>query len=401
MPFPSDIPSSRLALDRRRAEFAHPETERRFVEHALPERNRQLRASLLFAAVFYVLFGATDIAELGATGIAWELVALRLVVAIVALGGRAAVARRPESARVSYAAACSLLVVALAVFMVLCWYQPGALAWNTMSQALIVMAAYIYFPNRFVYSVAIGIVSSIVFGLLLMLQGQLGPDDMLTLALLLVLTNALGYIASSRIHIAQRRQFRAAVLLQQIADRDPLTDCYNRRVLQKGMLDAELNRARRYNSALSVILCDIDHFKRVNDTHGHATGDQVLADFATILLGTTREKVDRVIRYGGEEFLVVLPQTDAAGAHAMAHRIRLAFSNTASPTAEGGIVHSTASFGIATILAQDSEQAISSEALIAAADEQLYAVKKDGRNGVRGVVVADTGRIAPTPRPAC
>lgn len=379
--------TSRLTIDRRRAEFTDPVFEDRFVRHFLPERNAQLKKSLVFAAVFYVVFGVTDIATLGPVATAWGLIALRVLVALVALGGYLAVSRRPESLPTSVGAACSLLVVALAVFMVVCWYQPGALAWNVMSQALIVMAVYVNFPNRFMYSVAIGVGSSAVFGAMLFIQGNLKADDLLTLVLLLIMGNALGYIASIRVHLAQREEFRSAFLLQQMADRDPLTGCFNRRILQTGLLANELARTRRYGTPLSVILCDIDHFKRINDTYGHAGGDQVLVDFAALLRSMTRETVDSVIRYGGEEFLVVLPQTDLAGAHALAERIRQVFAAAVTRVDSAEVASATASFGIATVPALHSALPESSEALIAAADAQLYAVKHSGRNAVRGTIV--------------
>jgi diguanylate cyclase (GGDEF)-like protein len=378
-----------MGLHRRRAEFVDPDVEQRFIQHFLPERNAQLRASLLFAAVFYVVFGATDLAALGSTATAWTLVALRVLVALVALGGHAAIARWPDSVTVSVRAACSLLATALAVFMVLCWCQPGALAWNTMSMALIVMAAYVYFPNRFMYAAAIGVGSSLVFAVMLLVQGLLGPDDLLTLVLLLILGNLLGFITARRIHIAQRRQFRSALLQQQTAYRDPLTGCYNRRVLQKGMLEAELKRVHRYGTPLSVLLCDIDHFKRINDSHGHAAGDQVLKAFSALMLSMTRDTVDRVIRYGGEEFLIVLPQTDAPGGQALAHRIRQAFERSTITTDEGIQVRATASFGLATVHPGQHAPVMSSEALIGQADAQLYEVKRNGRNDVRGVIVAE------------
>jgi diguanylate cyclase (GGDEF)-like protein len=378
-----DPSSPRLSIDRRRAEFADRDSEERFLRHCLPERNAQLKASLVFAAVFYVAFGATDVALMGFTPAAWALVGLRAAVALVALGGCVAIARRPGSVSVSIGAACTLLVAALAVFMVVCWYQPEALAWNTMSQALILMAVYVNFPNRFLYAVAIGVGSSVVFAALLCVQGHLRADDVLTLVLLLVMGKALGWIAARRFNVAQRAQFRAAVLLEQLADRDPLTGCYNRRILQKGLLDAELERARRYGTPLSVILCDIDHFKRINDTYGHAAGDRVLADFAGLLLTMTRDAVDSVIRYGGEEFLLVVPQTDLAGAQVLAERIRLAFAGTAAPAAS---ITATASFGIAAVPAQAAAPPSTSEALIGAADAQLYAAKRGGRNTVRGTV---------------
>ena len=378
---PRDLSAHSLTIDRRRAEFADRRNEVRFIRHFLPERNAQLKASLLFAAVFYVAFGATDFATLGDTAVAWMLAGLRVGVALVGLGCFAAVVRRPGSVRVSVVAACTLLVVALAVFMVVCWFQPEVLAWNATSQALILMAVYVNFPNRFIYAVAIGVGSSIVFAAMLAIQGNLRPDDLLTLVLLLVMGNALGYIAARRFHVAQREQFRASLLLQQLADRDPLTGCYNRRFLQKGLLTAELERARRYGTPLSVVLCDIDHFKRINDTYGHAAGDQVLADFAGLLLTLTRDTVDSVVRYGGEEFLLVLPQTDLAGAHALAERIRAALAG-----APGVAVTATASFGIATVPAQAPAAPASSEVLISAADAQLYAAKRGGRNTVRGTL---------------
>jgi diguanylate cyclase (GGDEF)-like protein len=376
-----------LTIDRRRAEFADRADESRFLRHFLAERNAQLKASLLFAAAFYIAFGATDFATLGPTHVAFLLAALRVGVALVGLGGYAAIGRRPDSVRVSIGAASLLLVVALAVFMVVCWFQPQVLTWNATSQALILMAVYVNFPNRFVYAVAIGIGSSIAFAAMLIVQGNLHADDILTLILLLVMGNALGTIAARRINVAQREQFRASIQLQQLADRDPLTGCHNRRFLQKGLLDAELERTRRYGTPLSVILCDIDHFKRVNDTYGHAAGDGVLAEFARLLLTLTRDTVDSVVRYGGEEFLVVLPQTDLAGACALAERIRLAFAGTASRTPSGVTVSATASFGIAAVPVLAADLPASAEALIGVADAVLYAAKHAGRNTVRGKLV--------------
>jgi diguanylate cyclase (GGDEF)-like protein len=147
---------------------------------------------------------------------------------------------------------------------------------------------------------------------------------------------------------------------------------------------------QRYGTALSVILCDIDHFKRINDTHGHAAGDQVLVDFASLLLRMTRDTVDSVIRYGGEEFLVVLPQTDLGGAHALADRIRLAFAHATSPVESGTRVSATASFGIAAVPALHPHPPASADALIEAADVQLNEAKRGGRNTVRGTDVTST-----------
>ena len=375
-----------LPIDSQRAEFAEREFEDRFIRHFLPERNAQLKASLLFSAVFYVAFGLTDLATLGPTITAWTLVALRIGVALAALGACLAISRRPDSVAVSIRATCCVLVVGLGAFPVLCWYQPEAMAWNLMSLALMLMAVYVIFPNRFIYAVAIGVGASLAFAAMLLIQGALNTDDLVALVLLLILANALGTIAARRFHLAQREQFRSTVLLQELADRDPLTGCQNRRVLERGLLEAELARTRRYGSALSVILCDIDHFKRVNDTYGHAAGDQVLSQFAALLQSMVREAVDSVIRYGGEEFLIVLPQTELAGAQGLAERIRQAFTNASTPLGNSTFVSATASFGVACVPALHPHPPATFEALIAAADEQLYVVKRSGRNGVLGTI---------------
>ncbi len=388
-----DLPYPRLEIDRQRAEFADAAVEDRFNRHHLPETTAQLKISLLFCAAFYVAFGATDVATLGPTATAWAMIALRVLVALVAAGGLLAITRRPESVRVAVTAACVVEIVGLAVFMVLCWYQPAATTWNVMSQALILMAIYINIPNRFIHAVWIAAGSSAVFCAMLFVQGHLKMDDLVALVLLLMLGNTLGYIGARRFHLARREEFRSTILLQQLADRDPLTGCYNRRVLQKGLLDAELARARRYGTALSVILGDIDHFKRINDTHGHAAGDHVLSDFGGLLLAMTRETVDSVVRYGGEEFLIVLPETDLAGAHALAERIRHAFCSTGSAVEFGEFVTATASFGIASVPALDPDAPETPAVLMEAADAQLYAAKRGGRNCVRGVsVTADRMR---------
>ncbi|WP_338760977.1 GGDEF domain-containing protein [Massilia sp. METH4] len=387
-PVPShDLPHPRLEIDRQRAEFVDAAVEGRFNRHHLPERSAQLKLSLLFCAAFYVAFGATDVATLGATPTAWLMVALRVLVALAAGACWLAIARRPESVRLAVLSACAVEILGLAVFMVLCWYQPTAMTWNVMSQALILMAIYIAIPNRFVYAVWIAAGSSVVFCAMLLFQGFLKLDDIVALVLLLALGNTLGYIGARRFHLAQREEFRSAILLQQLADRDPLTGCYNRRVLQKGLLDAELARARRYGTALSVILCDIDHFKRINDTHGHAAGDHVLQEFGGLLLAMTRETVDSVVRYGGEEFLVVLPETDLEGARALAERVRHAFGSTGSAVEFGQFVTATASFGIAAVPALYPDAPETPAVLIEAADAQLYAAKRGGRNCVRGAVV--------------
>jgi diguanylate cyclase (GGDEF)-like protein len=128
-------------------------------------------------------------------------------------------------------------------------------------------------------------------------------------------------------------------------------------------------------------MCDLDSFKAINDTHGHQAGDTLLQEFASLLLSMTRDGIDTVVRYGGEEFLLILPDTDLAGGHALAERMR-------ARLAEAGSLHgqvrigATASFGVVSACLSSCRSGINGQALIAQADELLYAAKRSGRNRV-------------------
>ncbi|HJR60716.1 MAG TPA: diguanylate cyclase [Vicinamibacterales bacterium] len=159
--------------------------------------------------------------------------------------------------------------------------------------------------------------------------------------------------------------------LERLASADPLTGLANRRGGEKDIA-AEISRARRQNTPLSCVLLDIDHFKDVNDTFGHQAGDYVLREISSLLRRTVRA-YDILVRWGGEEFLVVLPGVEQAQALKLAERIRQAIENM--PLA--GIGGITASVGVAA-LGND----YSFEAMFASADRRLYSAKASGRNTV-------------------
>ncbi len=160
---------------------------------------------------------------------------------------------------------------------------------------------------------------------------------------------------------------------------DALTGASNRRHLVE-QLPSEAERARRYGHALAVVMCDIDHFKQINDSHGHPAGDAVLREFAGALRGTVRRGPDWVARYGGEEFVVVLPETDLAGAVVVAEKLRAA---TAALRVEhaGTTIGFTASFGVAAVDARGLTPGVA-DALLAQADICLYQSKQAGRDRV-------------------
>jgi len=159
---------------------------------------------------------------------------------------------------------------------------------------------------------------------------------------------------------------------------DPLTQTHNRRALME-RLTSELERARRYALHLSVLMVDLDHFKAINDSYGHVVGDEVLRGVSRVLQREARA-VDVVARFGGEEFLVVLPETGEEGAVALAERIRARVEETPPVTGgEYGWLRVTVSIGVATV---PSPRVNSPEELIAVADEALYRAKAQGRNRV-------------------
>ncbi len=163
---------------------------------------------------------------------------------------------------------------------------------------------------------------------------------------------------------------------QFLASTDPLTGCVNRRVMLD-RLEQELAGARRYRHPLTVLMIDIDWFKKINDTHGHLVGDTVLRKLADILRQEARA-VDIVARYGGEEFTVILPDTDLEGGTASAERFRERAAKT-DFTEVGDPLHATISIGVATV---NSNEEISTEEMIARSDAALYRAKQAGRNKV-------------------
>lgn len=160
--------------------------------------------------------------------------------------------------------------------------------------------------------------------------------------------------------------------MQRMAEDDYLTGLYNRRKGQE-LLDYEFNRSRRYDSRFSVIMLDIDYFKQTNDEFGHSTGDQVLKGIAMLLRDDVRV-ADMVTRWGGEEFLIICPETDLEGAAQLAEKLRRRIEQYEFPVCG----HKTVSFGVAAYEKADATV----ERLVARADDALYEAKNSGRNRV-------------------
>ena len=169
---------------------------------------------------------------------------------------------------------------------------------------------------------------------------------------------------------------RANAALARVAYRDGLTGLYNRRALDE-RLAQEVARAGRYGGGFALLMLDIDHFKAINDTHGHGAGDRVLQDVARIVVDCTRRS-DWTARFGGEEFVVVLPETDDDGAALLAERIRATIAQEPLAVSDAVTVAVTASVGVAAF----PDAGRSAEALLASVDRALYRAKEGGRDRV-------------------
>ena len=171
---------------------------------------------------------------------------------------------------------------------------------------------------------------------------------------------------------------RANARLRQMSATDGLTGLYNRRAFEESFAN-EYKRAYREGTPLTIMMIDLDHFKQVNDSHGHPFGDLCLVRAAEIVRQNLRRPPDVAARYGGEEFIVLLPNTDMAGGATVAENILADLA--AEPVVDGNVYHRlTASIGLACCIPGEG---MDREALLREADEQLYVAKEEGRNRIR------------------
>jgi diguanylate cyclase (GGDEF)-like protein len=203
----------------------------------------------------------------------------------------------------------------------------------------------------------------------LALYDRLGPDDFSETDVSTLAT----FAAQAAIALDNVRLHEEA---QRLSLTDPLTGLFNYRYLRES-LRRELERAARFGRDLAIVALDLDHFKDVNDTYGHAVGDIVLTEVARRIRAVTRE-VDVAFRRGGEEFVILLPETDAAGGGALARRLAAEVRQSPVFTRDHAI-SVTVSIGVAVF----PEHGANGSAVLEAADRALYAAKAAGRDACR------------------
>ena len=196
--------------------------------------------------------------------------------------------------------------------------------------------------------------------------------------------------AGKRIVDLQKELVETNRRLELLSITDGLTKLHNHRFFQDELARA-FEESQRYGRPLSLAMIDIDFFKKVNDTYGHAVGDDVLKRVAQIYRDSVRS-TDLVARYGGEEFAVMMPETDLEDAITFAEKIRSIIETTPIET-QAGPLQATVSLGVASVPRSSIQ---SSKELIIAADKALYRAKKNGRNQVQAEKRRDTGRATRT-----
>ena len=170
----------------------------------------------------------------------------------------------------------------------------------------------------------------------------------------------------------------ARATLDRLARRDALTELFNRRYFHE-RYELELRRAWRTASPLAVLMIDADHFKALNDTHGHQAGDEVLRQMARVC-GAALRPYDLLARYGGEEFVVLLPGLALDAACSVAERIRQAVAGMKCVTAAGALLDTTVSVGVACLVRSEGDLDSEGPALLQRADRAMYRAKEAGRN---------------------
>nr|WP_052170321.1 GGDEF domain-containing protein [Massilia sp. JS1662] len=383
---------STAAIARLRGEFVCATTEVGFLHEQAPTILRDLRRALIVCSLFYLMFSVADVLALGWPGAIPSLLA-RAAVPLLAWAGLRHARRAAAPVTAAYRVASAFTLLGMLTYMFVAWRRPDDTLLHGTSVGLMAVVILVFIPNRLRTSVAIALGSSLVFVALAWIQHLESTRHLVSMTMLILFANAFGAVAANRHARLWREQYRTRQVLTNLSIRDPLTGCYNRRHLNAALLDGEIARARRYRLSLSLIMCDLDGFKAINDTYGHHAGDELLRCFADLLQAMTRESIDTVVRYGGEEFLIILPETRLEGAVELAERVRAAFAAERIPYGDS-VLATTASFGV---VGADfaATQAITPQSLIAVADDLMYDAKRGGRNQVRArQIETDIARVA-------
>ncbi|MDO8907394.1 MAG: GGDEF domain-containing protein [Pseudohongiella sp.] len=377
-----------------RAEFADPAMEQAYQKHMQEETARFLRVSLCIWAVLEVLFGLPDWTILGASEGFYVLSSFRIGHAILLLWLSWQLSKKPHWASLGWPVTI-VAILGYPLYFIYPLYVPESGALGFAIILLLLLSMYVFIPNRVMLINLIALVGILAVVSAQMLQGANWLSVAVTIMFLLW-PAVLGYAAAIRINTGSRRAYvlwqqseqanqrleveiaRGKELeaeLQRQALTDPLTGLSNRRHYEM-LFKREHERCRRHGSVMTLGMIDLDHFKRINDNYGHDVGDQVLKFVAEVMQRPLRHS-DILGRFGGEEFILILPDTSLQQAEAIAERMRQALEDDGLIQGDA-LIKVTATFGLTQVRADDPELQDS----VRRADEALYQGKRSGRNKV-------------------
>lgn len=369
-------------------EFADRGAEDDYLGHAQKFMARQLQMVLWAWLGMIALFAALDYAALGWSRPFAVLLGLRLVGAACFLALAAAVRRRPMIAARGQAISI-LLALSIVAYLMVIVMRPQISLWVYGMTPLLLFMLFSFVPNRLRYSLALAVTLAVFMVPMVGWVHGWAAREQGILVLLLAWPIALGYYTMRRMQRLQRTQFALRETLKRQAAIDPLTGLYNRREFHHRAAQ-EVARARREGSDLSLLMFDLDHFKQINDRHGHAAGDAALQAVADLARAVFRH-CDVVCRVGGEEFIVLLPASDLDAAARAAQRF-LQHLRASDITFGDQRLSVRATLGVATLGTR------SLDGLMRLADSALYAGKRAGRD--RAMRADADGSMHPLPEGA-
>lgn len=376
-------------------EFADPTLERQYRASVQADTARYLRTSLLVCGILYFAFLLVDLQLVTSSRQLFLLGLMRIGIVSLFLLLSAGVWLRPALVENPLPLNAVLFCLGSAVMLAVP-LRPETLSLQITGVMVVLTAIYLFIPNRIPWMIGQAAWLSLAFLMVVHIWADRPLSHVGMLALLLLLPNIIGLMTAQRLNRLQREQFLALLdarnanlkLLQEITERerledglrqlaqtDELTKLNNRRSFDELAAQA-LRQARRTGSPLTVCMVDLDFFKDINDTYGHPAGDKVLAAVAEVCRDQLRES-DIIGRYGGEEFVVALPNTDAYSARLMAERLRARIEDHRF-AGELASLRLTVTAGVSQV--RPDEDTL--DPALVRADEALYEGKREGRNRV-------------------
>jgi len=387
------------------AEFSDPATEKAYRSRNAGPMIRQTRFGIGLWAFLLILFIHNDYAYLATSQGFWILLGMRVTVGLAILIFSLRIGRNPDLVMNGWGTA-GLLIFGWTGFFLIFFFMPTEqFPWIIAMVMAMLMSQYVFIPNR----VSTGTVTAVyaIAGTLVSIYAVAGTETekLIDLGFVLLVPAATGLFVCHRFQSEHRRVFAMLLTaesansrlekeielrreleadLKRQAATDPLTGLYNRRRYEALFLQ-ELRRIRRNGGELSLLILDLDHFKQVNDTLGHSAGDVALKEVSDLCRSHLRD-IDIIGRLGGEEFVIILPDTSMDAAVIVANRLRLAIENTKIVFKEN-IFRLTVTIGVAGLTQKDRDI----DSLVHRADAALYKGKQAGRNRVEvsGPVQAD------------